>query len=94
MCGCEKIIFSTGTDEHGTKIQQSAAKSNVNLSDYCKNVSGKYSEMSKMFNIGYTDFIRTTEERHLKAVHEFWVWKENAVSMDTLMLNVSFYSLK
>ncbi|CAH2096819.1 unnamed protein product [Euphydryas editha] len=66
------IIFSTGTDEHGTKIQQAAAQAKLPLQDYCNNISHEYKELFDEFEVGYTDFIRTTEERHKKAVRHFW----------------------
>ncbi|VVC96021.1 unnamed protein product [Leptidea sinapis] len=66
------VTFSTGTDEHGTKIQQAAAKANLSLPDYCTTISQEYKYMFKEYHIEYTDFIRTTEERHLKAVQHFW----------------------
>ncbi|XP_073963513.1 methionyl-tRNA synthetase, mitochondrial [Choristoneura fumiferana] len=66
------IIFSTGTDEHGTKIQQAAAKADQSLLDYCTNISNEYRNVFRDYNVEYTDFIRTTEERHKTAVKHFW----------------------
>ncbi|CAH0763259.1 unnamed protein product [Diatraea saccharalis] len=66
------IIFSTGTDEHGTKIQQAAAKNNLPLPDYCTNLSQEYRDLFKDFNVDFTDFIRTTDEKHKIAVQHFW----------------------
>ncbi|KAG6455746.1 methionine--tRNA ligase, mitochondrial [Manduca sexta] len=66
------VIFSTGTDEHGTKIQQAAAKANLSLPQYCTDISNEYKELFKEYGVGYTDFIRTTEDRHKKAVAHFW----------------------
>ncbi|KAL4710054.1 hypothetical protein ACJJTC_011639 [Scirpophaga incertulas] len=66
------IIFSTGTDEHGTKIQQAAAKADIPLPDYCNNISNEYKKMFHNFNVDYTDFVRTTERRHKFAVKHFW----------------------
>lgn len=65
--------FIIGTDEHGTKIQQAAAKANLSLPDYCTAISKEYKDLFKDFHIEYTDFIQTTEERHKKAVQHFWV---------------------
>ncbi|XP_038219661.1 methionine--tRNA ligase, mitochondrial [Zerene cesonia] len=67
-----KIIFSTGTDEHGTKIQQAAARANQSPQDYCDAMSKEYRDLFKEFHVEYTDFVRTTEERHLRAVKHFW----------------------
>ncbi|XP_047526135.1 methionine--tRNA ligase, mitochondrial [Pieris napi] len=66
------VIFSTGTDEHGTKIQQAAAKVNLSLPDYCTAISQEYRDLFKDFHVEFTDFVRTTEERHKKAVKHFW----------------------
>ncbi|KAM3959850.1 methionyl-tRNA synthetase, mitochondrial isoform 2-T2 [Aphomia sociella] len=63
---------SRGTDEHGTKIQQAAAKVNLSLSEYCANISTEYRTLFDEYQVEYTDFIRTTEDRHKKAVAHFW----------------------
>lgn len=68
---CE-VIFSTGTDEHGIKIQQASLKANLSLPDYCRSISNGYRELFKEYDVEYTDFIRTTEDRHKKAVKHFW----------------------
>lgn len=67
------IRFATGTDEHGTKIQRASAKDNIPVKDYCTNISEQYKIMSRNFNIGFTDFIRTTDEIHANAVQKLWV---------------------
>ncbi|XP_041985247.1 methionine--tRNA ligase, mitochondrial [Aricia agestis] len=66
------VIFSTGTDEHGTKIQQAAAKAKLPPAQYCDNLSREYRDLFKDFEVQYTDFVRTTEDRHKKAVNHFW----------------------
>ncbi|KAI8422987.1 hypothetical protein MSG28_014075 [Choristoneura fumiferana] len=45
------IIFSTGTDEHGTKIQQAAAKADQSLLDYCTNISNEYRNVFRDYNV-------------------------------------------
>jgi methionyl-tRNA synthetase len=73
-----KFKFSTGTDEHGSKIQQAAFKNKSNLPDYCTRVSKRYKTLTEQFSIDYSDFIRTTDEDHQKSVHKFWnVLKKN-----------------
>ncbi|XP_067670551.1 methionine--tRNA ligase, mitochondrial-like [Haliotis asinina] len=66
------VIFSTGTDEHGLKIQQAAARSQRSLPDYCDDVSQQFKVLFESANIQYDDFIRTTEDRHKRAVQRFW----------------------
>lgn len=65
-------IFTTGTDEHGIKIQQAAQKADTNVASYCDNISERYRNLFQQFQIGHTDFIRTTEKRHKIAVQHFW----------------------
>lgn len=68
----EKIRFSTGTDEHGTKIQQAAKTHNTSLMVYCDGISSKFRHLADTFSVQYTDFIRTSEDRHKKSVQHFW----------------------
>ncbi|XP_064615166.1 methionine--tRNA ligase, mitochondrial-like [Liolophura sinensis] len=65
-------IFSTGTDEHGLKVQHAAGKAGVEPGVFCDQVSQKFQNLFREANIGTTDFIRTTEERHERAVSKFW----------------------
>ncbi|XP_053697999.1 methionine--tRNA ligase, mitochondrial [Sabethes cyaneus] len=65
-------IFSTGTDEHGTKIQQAALKHSIPVKSYCHQISDQYRELFRNFNIDYTRFIRTTDTDHAEAVRSFW----------------------
>lgn len=69
----ENYKLATGTDEHGTKIQQAAAQHNTQLETYCANISDKYRELAKVFSVNCTDFIRTTDAAHEQAVQHFWV---------------------
>lgn len=67
-------LFSTGTDEHGTKIQQAAQAHNKSLKEYCTQISGKYQELFRKSNVDYTHFNRTShQEQHFTAVKHFWV---------------------
>ena len=73
LLGKEETVFSTGTDEHGTKIQEAAAKCGSPLPEYCSAISKQYRSLFDTCNIAYTDYVRTTEDRHLKEVEKFWV---------------------
>ncbi|KPP67728.1 methionine--tRNA ligase, mitochondrial-like [Scleropages formosus] len=64
--------FSTGTDEHGLKIQQAADRAAKEPLRFCTEVSGQFKHLFKKCDVSYTDFIRTTEERHRRAVEHFW----------------------
>lgn len=69
-----KLLFSTGTDEHGTKIQQAASLHNQNPEQYCDKITECYKTLFAKTNISYTHFNRTTDKiRHFPAVQHFWV---------------------
>ena len=67
-----KVHFLTGTDEHGLKIQRAAEKKNINPLKFCDEISQTFRDLSKSLNLTNTDFIRTTEERHIKSVQNLW----------------------
>ena len=67
-----KVNFLTGTDEHGLKIQRAAEKEGMETLKFCDTISQTFKDLSKILNLTNTDFIRTTEERHLKSVQYLW----------------------
>ncbi|XP_041347778.1 methionine--tRNA ligase, mitochondrial-like [Gigantopelta aegis] len=67
-----ETLFSTGTDEHGLKVQQAASKNKVEPLEYCNQVSALFKRLFENANIGYDDYIRTTEPRHKESVQWFW----------------------
>lgn len=71
MVNRRSLRFS-GTDEHGLKIQQAAACAGEDPLTFCTEVSGQFRHLFEKCDISYTDFIRTTDERHRCAVEEFW----------------------
>ncbi len=66
------VMFLTGTDEHGQKVEKSAAAKGIAPQAFCDEVSPHFREMGKILNISSDDFIRTTEERHMKAAEAMW----------------------
>ena len=66
------VLFLTGTDEHGQKIQKEAKKNNKDPKIFCDELSEKFKSLTKTLNLTNDDFIRTTEERHHKSVLEIW----------------------
>ena len=63
-----EVHFSTGTDEHGLKIQRSAEKAEKKPEEFVDLMSSKFKKLCDELNISYDDFIRTTEERHSEVV--------------------------
>ncbi len=66
------VWFSTGTDEHGKKIEKSAEKFNKKPQEFVDEISKNFREIAKVLNISYDDFIRTTEKRHIKVVEKIF----------------------
>ena len=73
-----KVYFLTGTDEHGLKIQRSAEKNNKDPKVFCDEISKTFKDLTKILNLSNTDFIRTTEKRHITSVQNLWnILKKN-----------------
>jgi len=66
------VFFLTGTDEHGLKIQKAAEKDKLDPLLYCDKISETFKKLTKKLNLSNNDFIRTTEQRHHKAVNDLW----------------------
>lgn len=66
------VKFSTGTDEHGKKIEQSALKLNQPPKKFTDDISLLFRSLLPKLNISNTDFIRTTDDNHKKTVQYFW----------------------
>ena len=67
------VMFLTGTDEHGQKIQTLADERGVSPQQYVDEVVAGIKDLWKTMEISYDDFIRTTEERHIKRVQALFM---------------------
>ena len=67
------VMFLTGTDEHGQKIQLLAEEKGVTPQQYVDEVVAGIKDLWKTMEISYDDFIRTTEDRHIKRVQELFM---------------------
>ena len=67
-----ETFLSTGTDEHGMKIQQAAAKQEITPQELCDTNAEKFMQLTSAGNISQDVFIRTTEAKHKKSVEQFW----------------------
>jgi len=66
------VHFSTGTDEHGMKIQRKAEKEGKRPQDYVDEMSAHFRDLCAALGISYDDFIRTTEPRHVRVAQEIF----------------------
>ena len=70
LCG-DETKFVTGTDEHGQKVADAAAKHGVSPQEWTDRTSERFREAWDALGISYDDFIRTTEPRHFQSVQKF-----------------------
>ena len=63
-----EVFFKTGTDEHGQKIEEAAAKHGQSPKQYADGVSAKFKDLWDEFDISYDMFSRTTDAAHEAAV--------------------------
>jgi len=69
----QEVFFLTGSDEHGEKIEEAALKAGFPVGkekDFVDSIVKNFQKTWKAFNIGYDDFIRTTDPAHKKIVQD------------------------
>ena len=66
------VMFLTGTDEHGQKIQRKAAEKGVTPKEYVDEIVANTKELWKLMNVSNDQFIRTTDDFHVKAVQKIF----------------------
>jgi len=72
-----EVFFNTGTDEHGQKLYQKALEAGKTPKEYTDFYANKFKELLKLMGVTEEDgitrnFIRTTDENHIKSAQEFW----------------------
>ncbi len=67
----EDVLFLTGTDEHGQKIQAAAAEAETDPKRWCDDISDRFKAAWRDLNVSYDRFIRTTEDEHKAVVWAF-----------------------
>ena len=66
------VMFLTGTDEHGLKIEQKAAEKGVTPKEYVDEVVKTFKSLWNFMNIDYDRYIRTTDDYHIKTVQKIF----------------------
>jgi methionyl-tRNA synthetase len=66
------VFFLTGTDEHGQKVEKSAAAAGIDPQTFTDQVSQNFRALTAAMNFSQDQFIRTTEKRHKEACQELW----------------------
>ncbi|OGC59682.1 methionine--tRNA ligase [candidate division WWE3 bacterium RIFCSPLOWO2_01_FULL_53_14] len=68
----DDTFFLTGTDENALKNVQSAEKAGVPVKKFVDRNSQRFEDLKGALNLSFDDFIRTTEERHVKGAQKLW----------------------
>ncbi len=68
----DEVFFLSGTDENSLKNVQSADKEGMPVKELVDKYYEKFHGLKQALNLSYDDFIRTTEERHIKGVQKLW----------------------
>jgi len=64
----ENVFFLTGVDQHGQKVQQSAAKAGVAPAEFVKGITQEFIDLSAKLDVKYNDWAETISDRHKKVV--------------------------
>lgn len=67
-----KTFFLTGTDEHGQKVEKSAHAVGKDPKEFVDCISQNFRQLATVMGCSQDDFIRTTEDRHIKAAQHLW----------------------
>jgi leucyl-tRNA synthetase len=67
-----EVMFLTGTDEHGQKVEQSALAAGETPQAFADRVSASFRELAETYDFSCDQFIRTTEPRHFQAARALW----------------------
>lgn len=80
----KKVLLITGTDEHGQKIQRTAAERGIPPQEHCDQIIVSFTELWSKLNIQYDRFSRTTAQAHHQIVTEFFqrVWDQGDIYQD------------
>ncbi len=68
----DQVFFTTGTDEHGQKIWEASQKEGRDVKEYTDHFSDEFQKLKGLLNLSNDNFIRTTDENHIKAAQEIW----------------------
>ncbi len=87
------VLFVTGMDEHGLKVQQTAARAGVTPQAFVDGVAAEFEAMGALLNARADDIVRTTQPRHARAVQA--IWERMAANGDIYLSKYSgWYSVR
>ncbi len=81
----DEVFFSTGTDEHGLKVQEAAKKRGVETKTHCDEMVIRFVNLWEKLGISYTRFVRTTDKKHTFVVQSLltYLYERGDIYFDT-----------
>ena len=70
--GKENVLALTGTDENALKNVLAAEKAGMSTIDFIDSKTAEFKKLYETLDLSFDDFIRTTEDRHIKGAQKFW----------------------
>src|ERR1700754_4297665 len=64
----DQVFFLTGVDQHGQKVQQSAAREGISPAQFVRTTTDKFIELWKQLEVQYDEWAETIDDRHKKVV--------------------------
>ena len=89
----QDVLFLTGVDEHGQKVQQSALRENIEPQAFVDQTSARFQELHKNLGVDSSKFVRTTDAQH-KAVVRDWLQKLHDKGEIFFQEHEGFYSVR
>jgi len=87
------VLFLTGVDEHGQKVQQSAQREGIEPKLFCDQMTARFQSLHESLQVGSSHFVRTTDEQHKKIVRE-WLQKLHDKGEIFFQEHEGFYSVR
>ena len=89
----DKVFFLTGVDQHGQKVQQSAAREGVAPAEFVRGVTRKFIDLWKQLDVQYDEWAETVDERHKRVVRGILqrLFDEGQIYQDK---QAGFYSIR
>lgn len=78
----DEVRFQAGTDEHGGKIFQKAKELNIPVQEYVDQNAEKFRDFIKALDVEYTDYIRTSDNEHVRRVQEIWLKLKDRIYLE------------
>jgi methionyl-tRNA synthetase len=87
------VLFLTGVDEHGQKVQQSAQRENIAPQQFCDGMSARFRDLHQRLGVASSKFVRTTEPHHKQVVRE-WLQRLHDKGEIFFQEHEGFYSVR